>query len=691
MTPIWLLWVTFWAAWADPGGEIALVLDNSCSMVVTTTGTRDGETFPPNDPERAAVLGALVVEGLTRGTNDKLTVLGFGSGPGAPPQVVRSAAEIRALPYVSGTYFSPSLREASATLARSSQDTRLLMFFTDGIPEDVTSPADARALAGLDANPELDSVVIGLYGSDEIRDTAKAFLTPMVRHPDDLTLLSDPADVVPAFTRGYARALGSKPLSFTLDGGDSKTIEVGRWVTEVMVVVASSKPGPAFTASLTGPQGSVRPKATGDNGCPQSVALGNAQKVCDDPRRHYAVFRAAHDPSRAASYTLSLAPGDDEAQVGVILRYDLVASLNLPPKTEVGASVPVRARLLFQGRTFDDAEFFTSDGFAAQLKVEGAEIPLTHSGGGEFVGSWTPSQPGLGQPTVAQVVFSNQWLEKRAQRGTLVDGFLDLVLRPSPSPLELGAWQAARGELRRCGVLDLTGSLNADRVPIRCEGLGAPAGVTVQCAPVPGSEATLKDGQRGQPLRYEVCVTSSSCCGDASGQGTSARLVGAHAHYEPGAVSVPLGFQVQAAGFLRCWWVELAVGLGLLTVAFVLVGLLRPHRFDPALIVRVASKEADLRRVPPLVVEEQPGGKRGFYRNARLCIDGEGNMIRNPRKAVLVLEAGPGGSTVFRPSGALEVKDRRTSRFEALSAEALSQGHMSGVIYRAGGLFIKFG
>ena len=689
--PLWLLWTLFWTALADPGSEIALVLDNSCSMVVSTTSSLDGATFPPNDPERAAVLGALVVEGLTRGTNDKLTVLGFGSGPGAPPQVVRTAAEIRALPYVSGTYFAPSLREAAATLSRSSQDTRLLMFFTDGIPEDVPNPADARTLAGLDANPALDSVVIGLYGSDEIRDSAKAYLTPLVRHPDDLTLLSNPADVVPAFTRGYARALGSKPLSFTLDGGDSKTIEVGRWVTEVMVVVASSRPGPAFTASLTGPQGGVSPKATGDNGCPQSIVLSNAPNVCADPRRHYAVFRAAHDPNRPATYTLSLAQSDDEAQVGVILRYDLIAALDLPPKSEVGATVPVRARLLFQGRTFDDAEFFTSDGFAVQLKVEGAEIPLTHVGGGEFTGSWAPSQPGLGQPTLAQVVFSNQWLEKRAQRGTLVDGFLDLILRPSPNPLDLGAWQAERGEVRRCGVLDLTASQNADRVAILCEGLNAPAGVTVSCLPVAGSEATLKDGQRGQPQRYEVCVTSAKCCGDASGQGAAVRLVGAHPHYASGAVTVPVGFQVKAAGLLRCWWVELAVGLGLLTLAFVLLGLLRPHKFDPALIVRVASKEADLRRVPSLVIEEQPGGKRGFYRNARLCIDGEGNMIRNHRKAVLVLEAGPGGSTVFRSSGALEVKDRRTSRFEALSAEALSQGHMSGVIYRAGGLFIKFG
>src|SRR5690606_11771155 len=110
--------------------------DNSCSMAFPATDGR-GNTYPPNDPERAAVLGALVVEGLVRGSNDRLSVIAFPDQRGGQPRVVTDAQGIRALPYANHTLFVPPLRAARAHLDSSRRDDKLLLFFSDGVPEDL--------------------------------------------------------------------------------------------------------------------------------------------------------------------------------------------------------------------------------------------------------------------------------------------------------------------------------------------------------------------------------------------------------------------------------------------------------------------------------------------------------------------------------------------------------------------------
>ena len=125
----------------------------------------------------------------------------------------------------------------------------------------------------------------------------------------------------------------------------------------------------------------------------------------------------------------------------IILRYELVAELSLPPTARVGDAVPIEGRLLFRGQVFQDDAFFTADGFTAALRVDGASIPLTHVGGGRFQGTWTPPSPGPRQATLA---FTTSWLETTARQPIAVEGFLDLTLRPDPNPLDLGTWRGER-------------------------------------------------------------------------------------------------------------------------------------------------------------------------------------------------------------------------------------------------------
>jgi hypothetical protein len=677
-------------AMADPGTEIVLILDNSCSMVAGGKVVGTGQRLPPNDPERAAVLGTLLVEGLARGSEDQLTVIGFGDNRGAAPRVVQGGDAIRELPYGGGTWFDPALRAARTTLDGSARDRRLLILFTDGTPSDLDSPQDALKLIG----PH-QRLALGLYGSDDSAQMGQRFLSEVVALPADLTMLdARRPDVVQrtveAFTSSYARLLGSRPETGILNPGGAHTFEVGRYVTEVLIATASVAPGGAYTAKLVGPGGDVPARAVGDNGCPRSVAPGDARTVCDPPRRHYTTFRGANDPYAASQWTLSVpgAPGD--VQYGVILRYDLVAELTLPPTARVGDAVPIEGRLLFRGQVFQDDAFFTADAFKAALRVDGAEVPLEHVGAGRFQGVWRPEAPG---PRDAALAFTTTWMETVDQAPISVEGFLDLTLRPTPNPIELGAWRGERGSSRRCAEIDLSGSVNADRVAITCTPAGSSADATLTCGPVPGSEATV-DGRPGQPLRWEVCVVAAPCCGAlpaADDAAFTVTLQGAHAHYAPGAVTVPVRYAVQATGLWRCWWVEISLAIAALVGGWILWGLVSPHSFDPAASARLAGNEAALRRASALVLCEQPGGRRGFYRHARAGFNGEGTPVRDVGAAVLVIEAGPRGSMRFRKAVGLERMDRRTRKWGPVPPEDLALGPETNTTYRLGGVWLRFG
>lgn len=673
------------------GHEVALLLDNSCSMGVESRDERTGARIPPNDPERAAVLGALLVEGLARGSADRVSVIAFGDDANAPPLPALTADQIRALPYSKGTFFRRPLEEAGRRLRESSLPRKLFLFFTDGAPQDLSDPRDGVTALGLASAPNVETLVIGLYGSEDARRSGEVFLQPLAHGPQDLVFVERPREVVGAFTRGYARVLGSRPETGTLEPGGTKTFDVGRYVVEVLVATASAEPGAAYSATLQGPGGAVPAQASGDNGCPPHLRYANAPRLCQPPHRHYQVFRAANNPDAPSRWTLALPQAPGDVDYGLILRYDLVATLAVPPAARVGEPVQLDARLLFRGKTFDDATFFDADGFAAVAHLEGKEVPLRHAGGGRFVVDWTPSEPSPdGEMTAVQVTFRNAWMEQTARRAVKVEGFLDLTLAPHPQALDFGVWRGERGATRRCQVIDLSRSTNADRVPLTCTPKGSVEGGTLTCAPVPGSEADLGGGRKGQPLRYEVCFEARGCCQDLAPADLGATFQGAHAHYAAASVTVPARARVEATGWLRCWWPWLAAAAGLLFALWLVMGFVRPHDFDPATCVYVAGSEAGLRRASAQVLRELPGGLRGFYRSARMCLTAGGDFTRTPRAATVALEAGPAGTTRFLTAGGLEKKVQRTGRWEPVPPEELAAGFTPHVVYRVGNLYLKW-
>ena len=690
----WLtLWLSLTVAHADPGNEVVILLDNSCSMVDGTQVMGTDERLPPNDPERAAWLAVQIVEGLVRGSEDALTVVAFGDEADDPARVVRSGPAIRDLPYGGQTWFRPSLAAAADAMDASKRSRRIFVLFTDGSPSDLVDvSAFQTAVQAVKADA---TAVIGLYASDVQAAMAQPYLDAAAPTPSDLTVIdATQPDVmqqlVRSFTAGYARALGSKPESGTLRPGGEVRLDVGRYVTEVLVSTASVQPGSAFTAELSGPNGRVDPRARGDNGCPFRYANPNLVDLCTPPRRHFTTFRAANDPFKASTWTLRLPNAPGEVEYGVILRYDLTPTLSMPAKARVSDEVPVEASLLFRGQTFVDEAFFAADNFRVTLTVGDAEVPLSHQGQGRFGATFVPQVSGNFE---ARVRFENDWFHVDAPSPIAIEGFLPLQLQPTPNPVDLGVWRGERGRSERCETLDLTGNLNADRVPHRCEVEGQAADAVLTCAADPDSRATLPNGQPGQPLRYTVCVTASGCCGalpDADAVPFQVRLRGDHDHYAADAVHIPVRFQVEPTGLLRCWWVELSTVAGVLFFLWAAWGFLSPASFDPSLSARVAGSAVALRRASSVVLAEQPGGRRGFYRPARFCLMADGTATRKPGPAMLVVEARGRGTMRFRKAPGLERQDRRTQKFQPVPEDDLALGPDAGTVYRIGSLYLRF-
>jgi hypothetical protein len=155
-------------------------------------------------------------------------------------------------------------------------------------------------------------------------------------------------------------------------------------------------------------------------------------------------------------------------------------------------------------------------------------------------------------------------------------------------------------------------------------------------------------------------------------------------------VTVPVHLHVEATGFLRCWWWVLALLAALLVGVWFLAGWVRPYSFDASACVRVSGSEAGLKHASALVLREQPGGTRGFYRHGRIALSASGDFVRNLRMAVVAVQAGPGFSTRFERAGGLERKNRQ-GHWEPVPQGEWSQGPAPNVVYRLGSLHLKFG
>ena len=671
-----LSWLVVAPASARADTEWVLILDNSSSMEIGgTLELANGTKVPtaPADPERLAVIATLIFRSLMD-ASDKLTILIFdSSSPGIFRTLPNVADDVRAVGFDTLTYFVGPLQEARRILESSTAENKILLLLTDGAPSDEdasdTQPAisgpQAKALLGLDqGKPKFEVWSLGLSNDVRTRPQQIAFLEDLGRFDQ----IDTATQLVQKFTEAYADSIRSRPDTGSLKPGAEYGFSVPKYVSEVLVSVATEKPTGVFTAELSGDGANVTAIDGGDNGCKTP------------PRCHaYQVFKHRRDPDKAADWTLKLPGGRGAVAYGIILRYELHAEIVSMSEAKAGEEKQIIARLTFKGQPFNDAQFFERDGFKAALVLGDQEVDLAlRPSDGSFVGTVRVPAPG---PQTVEARFSNQWIQLVASREFDAEAWLDLNLVVNPTPLDFGEWTGARAESSRCIHVDLAGSLNADRVPLEAYGEHLPAGYSLRTA----RQVTL-DGST-----FEVCLVAPGCCSNRDApDGAVLILRGADPHYHSGAVTVPLVFKLEATPFITCWWRVIASIIGAIILIIIVNGFVRPKDFDSEEVIRLAQKEKGLSRAPGRRLRELPGGRRGFYRDARVAFDGTGNAIRGKSGAALVLTAARGDPMVTGASG-LEMKDPRTRKWTPVDASDGAIYLRRSIVYRTGEFCFRMG
>lgn len=252
--------------------------------------------------------------------------------------------------------------------------------------------------------------------------------------------------------------------------------------------------------------------------------------------------------------------------------------------------------------------------------------------------------------------------------------------------VDLGTWRGTRSRTERCGEILIRGE-RPSGTPLDPSFEGVPDGIVFEVTPLgpDGEPSTTGDSDR-----WRICAQAAGCCGAAeSTDATAVSFAVDNPLVEGEPVRASVRLRVEPTGFWVCWWPWLLGLLVLLLLLVILIGLLRGHDFDADMTVRVAGSERQLARATAVVLREQPRGRRGFYRNARICLTASGEFVARPSIAAVHVEAVKGG-TKFHLRGPLERRDRRTRKMTPVTADEALDGPDNGVVYQCGGLWLRF-
>lgn len=659
---------------ASNGAELALILDTSGSMSAGGTANINGQEhqLPPNDPERASVLGALVIDGLMRGGSDGYQMYFLPKNASSGSRIAKSASDIQNVVFNGSTYVKDPLTQGMQQLKHSSKRDKTLIFLTDGSPSDFDNPvSELKAIFGDDRDYTI--FAIGLYQSQIAEDMGKDFLQVLTSQKQDILKLTDnPSDVVPFFMEGFAKVLGSKPENSKISNTSAMKQSIPKYVTEVFIALTSDQAKDAFQSSITTKNGIVTPTAVGDNDC---------QKI-PSKCRYFETYRISHDPMSESEMTLALSGAKNSINYSIIYRYDLQAELDTIPNVEAGEVVSIHARLLFQNKVFVDMDFFTEDHFSAFVEIGHQTIPLNHIGKGEFEATYIPTSPVQNEKVT--VFFKNDWMEQTVKQKFNVDGTLELRL-VVPN-INLGAWSGDGSPIQKCQTIDISQSKFADVVPLLCTVQDLPKDFSGTCVPTPNQ--SIPSGK--QPLLFDVCIESPSCCIGNDDIPATVTFTPTLARYADKVSQAKVNYSVSKTSFWNCYWKEIAAVLGGILFMFIIYGYKKPYNFDEGMAFKQAKTKNALSRATVKYVRDTKNGKKGFYRNAQLMLDQNGQVVKKSKLAVLILEAGPGGTTVFQKALDLEFFNPIKRQWEIVDADGRLAGHKRNQMYRCSGRVYVF-
>ena len=630
------------------------------------------QNSPGMDMERSAVLGAMVIEGFMTGSSiDALHMYGMSSDNRAKDKAVplKTYEDIRNLEYGS-TYFDDPLRASIDKLKSSKKKNKVLILFTDGFPNGESRKEELPYLHKQYKPPQnkYSTFAVGLHNGNQVQGQKRFLEGLMVRPKEDLKMTSDPTKLVPLFIEGFARAIGSKPEVGQVS--KDKKVHVPKYVTQIFVVLTSHDPGPPFDVDVRSNNTLFSPTRTGNNGCAAGYRLLNAPNLCDDPRRHFVTYRIPHDPLKETTFDIQV-KSNQNLDYGVIYRYDLDAEITTQNcKVEVGNQQKITAHINFANKIFDDEDFFSKDNFQAFFETNGQSVPLTRKGG-IFEGNWSPVNQGS---QTGRVVFKNDWMEIQDTIDCTVTGTLDLNI--VVSPLDLGDWDGDGIAVTKCGLLDAGASSYLDLVETECTLADVPSRFKATCEPIMDNVSA-----GNQPTSWEVCLTSPSCCEESFGP-LAVQLTPKNTRYANRAAQTNVSFTVRGTSFWNCWKYWIIGGITTLLLLLLVYGYTSPHNFDDPLYISFGDSLRDMKRSDSFMCSEQPKGKKGFFRNARVSIK-DFDFVGDHRMANLSVMAGPNGKLVIL-SGNISRFDSRRRTWKELTEEEIQLGLSADEVYRSG-------
>ena len=307
--------------------------------------------------------------------------------------------------------------------------------------------------------------------------------------------------------------------------------------------------------------------------------------------------------------------------------------------------------------------------------------------GGTLTLRTTPAREG-------RVTFSLELRSKgESVQAEVFSDVAEAITLALPEDLDLGA--ISGGEVGdTCVPLDFSGSNGA---------VGARFSVSVvdPCADCEAELVSVADGAVyalpldeltvGKDQILQVCLRVGRCPTGEAGAEQTLLVQPLEARFAGQEKRVRVRYQVAGKGSFACWgWVLYWVG-GALLLLFVWYGFRRPVGFPPGASILVASDSKKLRRAAKMLLEEQPGGRKGWYRSARVHVDPGGAATRRSSQALFTLVPHAGGVGIVA-SGVL-AQNKRTRKMEPVEplpgdrAIALKRGRD----YEVGGRVLKLG
>jgi hypothetical protein len=272
----------------------------------------------------------------------------------------------------------------------------------------------------------------------------------------------------------------------------------------------------------------------------------------------------------------------------------------------------------------------------------------------------------------------------------------DVSVRPKlslrlPQNLDFGSIRAGTRVADTCVDLDLSASEAAweHRFQVALVGAETCRGRPVMATTT--STGRLRTHDLSAPITVEAfdpanpvwtfCLDAPRCGGEVSPDGVQLRITPLTPIFADQAATVGLRWEVERRGLLSChlWW--MAPSAFAAFFLWFIYGWIRPARFPANASIRVAGRQKDLKKAPAVLLRDCPGSGAGFYRDARLGLQADGDVNGRVRTAMIRLRARKDVGMVLE-GGALEVM-ARGGKWEPV--EDLRPGHVPGTgEYRIG-------